>query len=169
MASHIEIGGLWGHSQAQKLGTERFVSLSPFWKTFMQTRNLLIDMVAQSFQRTLGVVVVELIDFYDVIKVEHRKLLITAIAIAPDVPSEKWPNDFGIELEECFEIEESPIVERCHDADIMERGSIALKILNGIHISVKYIRILTNLLRHERGSLHEIIVVCIHASNHIGP
>ena len=62
VAAHIEIGGLWGHSQPQKLGTERFVSLSPFWKTFLQTRNLLIDMVAQSFQRTLGVVVVELID-----------------------------------------------------------------------------------------------------------
>ena len=91
-----------------------------------------------------------------------------AAAVGPDVPGEERPDGARIVTQEMLEVEEPPVVERCHDAHLLEGGGVALVVFDGVGVGVEDVGAHADGARGVRGSLHEVVVVGIHAGNHVG-
>lgn len=61
------------------------------------------------------------------------------------------------------------VVERCHDADIMQSAGIAQKILYGVCHGVEHIRRAEHHLRALRHTLHQVVIIGIDTGNHVLP
>ena len=167
VAAHIEISGLRCQSQRKQTLHERFVSVASLRENLLQTTDFRIYAVAQRLQRLFGMVEIEAFDENDVEKIEHGECGVAPVAVSPDVPYEKRPDNFRILLEKRFEIEDAAVVERGHHTHVLERRGITLEVLNGINISVEHKRVSTHLPRSFRCfALHQIIIVGIHTGNH---
>ena len=59
------------------------------------------------------------------------------------------------------------VVEGNHDTGFVQRWRIALQVFNGVSVGVEDVRIGCYLLRHLGGALHEIVVISVHAGNHV--
>ena len=117
-------------------------------------------------ERLFGMVIIYFLKLHDVVKVEHGELLVHSVAVGPYVPHEKRPHDFGISRKEVLEVEEVAVVERGHDAHMLQSRSIALKVFDGVGIGVKHVGITAHGFGSERCSLHQVVVVGIDTGYH---
>ena len=78
-------------------------------------------------------------------------------------------DDFREVFQKRLKVEDAAVVERGRNAHVVERTCVALVVLNGVNKGVEHLGRVTHLLRSGRASLHQVIVVRIHASNHIRP
>ena len=165
--THIEVGRSRCYTESNDLFTQRFVGRSSLWKAMLQPVDFLIDTMAQLLKRFLRMMKIDAAQFDHGRKVGKRELAEHAILIAPNIPHQERENDFGESRHKTFKIEKMPIVERGHHAYVVERSGVALKILNGIDMSVEHERRGAEQGAGGCGSLHEVVVVGIDTSNHV--
>lgn len=65
-----------------------------------------------------------------------------------------------------LKVKNAAVVERRHHADIVKRRGVALKVLDGVGVGVKDIRVLAHRFRQRRDALQQIVIVRIHTGNH---
>ena len=167
--AHKEIRCLRCQSQSQQLLPQRLVRFAPLRKLPLQTAHLGVHQVPEMLQCLFGMIIVELVELHHMVKVEHGKLLVSAITIAPDVPDKKRPDDFAVALQEEFKIEHAAVVQCNHDTHIVQCRGVTLKILYGIGIGMEHIRIAAHLCRQGGYALHQVVIIGIHASYHATP
>ena len=90
-----------------------------------------------------------------------------AAAVHHDVPHKEGEDDTAVAGEETDKVEVGSVIERCHDADIMQRGGITLVVLYGIDEGVYDVGV----AKHEGGvvvgSLQKVVVIGIDAGYHV--
>ena len=135
----------------------------------MQPAHLLINLISNVLYRPHRVGQRETTQFDSAVEVGNRELAIDRAPVVPDAPHEEREDGFGVKPEPLFEIEDATVGECHHDGHVMQRRSIALKVLDGIGIGMKHVRALPNLAGSLRGALDQIVVVGIHTGNHRRP
>ena len=123
--------------------------------------------MAEGFEGFFGVVEVELGYFYDMIEIQHGKVLVVPVAIAPHVPHEEGPDGFGKLRYELFEVEDEAVVECCAGADLSQGRGVALQVLYGVGVGVENLGRAYQHSGGRCGSLHEVVVVGIDAGYHV--
>ena len=99
--------------------------------------------------------------------IEDAEILIIWCSVIPNAPNEQRENGDGILAQKLVHVENHMIIERYGHANIVQRRTETLQILDGVGIRVKDIRIGNDFLRRQRSSLDEEIIISIHASNHV--
>ena len=102
-----------------------------------------------------------------VIKAGERELGVNVAPVEPNVPYEKWEYSATVGFEIGLEIEHRMVVQRHGHGHIVEARSVALEIFDRVSVSVENKWIVVHLARGEGGVLEKIIIVGIHAGNHI--
>ena len=144
MPAHIHISCLRREAEGEQLVPKRFVGAAALRIRLLQAADLAIDKVAQAGKCLLGMMQVDLRERHHPRKVEEGELLVSAVAVRPHVPDKQRPNDFGIFREKTLKVKNVAVVERSHDANVVQGGRVALEVLDCISISVKHVRVCAN-------------------------
>ena len=167
MPAHIHISCLRRETESEQLVPKRFVRAAALRIGLLQAADFAIDKVAQAGKCLLGMMQIDLRERHYPRKVNQGELLVSAVAVRPHVPDKKRPNDFGIFRKETLKVKNVAVVERSHDANVVQGGRVALEVLNCIRVSVEHVRVRANYLRVFRNALKHIVVISIYASNHV--
>ena len=102
----------------------------------------------------------------DTQKVGERELTVVGCAVVPDVPDEERIDGAGILPQILLHVEDAVIVERHGNTDLVERGSVALHVLDGVGVGVEDVRIGDDGARRLGLALDEVVVVCVDTGDH---
>ena len=120
VTTHKEVGLFGRYAQLLELFAQGTVGLSAFGKLALQAVDLCVDALAESGKFVFGMVKVDLAQAHHFVEIDQRKLLELPIAIRPNAPNEEGPDGFGELQQECLEVENAAVVERSHDASILQ-------------------------------------------------
>ena len=159
MALDIKIGGVGCHPEAREVGLELLIALTGVGVDALQLRALLAYLAAYNLDVAVGVVERERTGLDDAQEVGHRELVVAVGAVVPDVPDEERIDGLGQLLEVLLHVEDDVVVERHRHTHVVERGRVALHVLDGVGVGVEDERTLEDGARGERGALDEVVVV----------
>ena len=109
----------------------------------------------------------EVSGFDDLVEIADGEVAIFRSAIVPNAPDEEREDSLRILPQIFGTVENRVVVQRDSHAHLAQRLGIALQVLDGIGIGVEDIGIANQFFRSWRDTLNEIVVVSIHAGNHV--
>ena len=99
-------------------------------------------------------------------EVGDGEVAVMRCAVIPDVPDKERIDGLGILPQVFFHVKDAVIIERHGHAHLMERGGIALHVLNGIGIGVEDIGIVDDRARGFGLALYEVVIVSVDTGDH---
>ena len=168
MALDVEIGRLRHDAQLSDavFGAE-IVGLG-VGKLLLQLFHLAPHLGAQMGQRGQRVEDVEATEVDDACEVGHREAVVVARAVSPHAPDEQREDGLAVLRQEVLKVEDAVVVERDADANLVERGRVALHVLDGVCVGVEHVAALGHAARLGGGSLQQVVVVGIDTGYHVG-
>lgn len=163
-----EVSGLWGDSQGRQLLLEAQPRLLGFGVAVLEEAHLALHLVAQPLDGEPRVGQREARRIGQATEVGEREFRVVARAVHPDRPDKERVARLGEGPHISLKVEDGVVVERHHDAYIVEAGGITLEVLDGVYVGVKHVRTVDNLARGLRDSLQKVVVVCVHTGYHVG-
>ena len=103
---------------------------------------------------------------HETAEVHHREMAVGIVAIAPNIPHEKRPDDLAVLAQEFLVVKDGTVVESGCDDGAVQGGCPALVTLNGIHEGVNDIRAFVQETAGLGGVAQQVVVVGIHTGDH---
>lgn len=169
VALNVEVCGIGCNAKREKRVFCTQILFLHIRETTLQLVDLHAHLVVQLIEHLIQLLRALVLDAGNGIEVRNGEGAVFATAIHHDIPHKQGEYDAAVAGQEVNEIESGSIIERCHNADVMQGRGITLIILYGIDEGVYDIRI----VEHEGGivigSLQQVVVVGIDTGYHITP
>ncbi len=166
MALYIKIGGLRRNAHGYEFLLQREPRLLGLGVAVLERAHAVAHLAAQVVEHGLGVENGEVAEFRHAVEIANGELAVDAAPVMPDGPHEEGEERLAEPRHEVLEIEDAVVVERHHNAHVVERGGETLVVLNGVDVGVEHVGVGDDSLRRGRGPVDEPVVVGIHTGYH---